>query len=725
MGANGLTRPGWPHHIESMRVNLDTPIQYVKGVGPKRAEMFSAVGIHRAEDLLLYRPFRYEDRSVFRPIAKLRVGDEGVVRGQVSATGRYLTPMKKVRIFEMLVSDSSGTLSVKFFNQPYLQKVFQKGQQVLLFGVCRVDDYTHGISLINPEFEILDSAEDTLIHTGRIVPVYRKIGRMGSKHLRQIVFRLLQELDDQDEDPLPPEGRSRYGLPDRSQTYRQVHFPECSAGADRRAFLESLESEQLPEQQRLVFEEFFFFQVGLLAVKRGREIQPKTRALKITARLREVIKRILPFHPTGAQKRVLKEIVDDLCGAKVMSRLLQGDVGSGKTIVALQAMVLVMENGFQVALMAPTEILAEQHYRTISSTLEGTPYRLALLSRGVKAKRKKQILAGLAAGELDLVVGTHALLQKQVSFQKLALVVVDEQHRFGVLQRSRLMEKGDRPDTLVMTATPIPRSLALTLYGDLDLSVIDELPPGRQPVRTVVKREQSRPEVYRLMGRELRRGRQIFVVYPLIEESEKVDLRAASEMEQQLAQSVFPEYSTGLLHGRLKAEEKEDLMQRFREREAQILVATTVVEVGIDIPNASLMVIENAERFGLSQLHQLRGRIGRGSHPSLCILMTGRVCSQEAYRRLDTMRKTNDGFAIAEMDLEIRGPGEFVGTRQWGLPDFRFGNIVRHRRLLDDARAAAQAHLGRMVSETNQQGPEQVARFLDAWKQRYGLFQVG
>ncbi len=708
-----------------MRVNLDTPIQYVKGVGPKRAEMFSAAGIRTAEDLLLCRPFRYEDRSVFRPISKLRAGDEGVVQGQVTATGRYLTPMKKVRIFEMFVSDSTGTLSVKFFNQPYLQKVFRKGQQVLLFGVCRVDDYTLGISLINPEFEILDSSEDALIHTGRIVPIYRKIVRMGSKHLRQIVFRLLQELNSHDVDPLPTEVRSCYGLPDRGQTYQQVHFPECPAGADRKTLLESLEREQLPEQRRLVFEEFFFFQMGLLAVKRGREIEPKARTLKITPRLREVIKRILPFHPTGAQKRALEEIVDDLCGTKVMSRLLQGDVGSGKTIVALQAMVLVMENGFQVAMMAPTEILAEQHHRTMARTLAGTRYRIALLSRGVKAKQKKKILARIAAGELDLVVGTHALLQEQVRFQELALVVVDEQHRFGVLQRSRLMEKGDRPDTLVMTATPIPRSLALTLYGDLDLSVIDELPPGRQPVKTVIKREQSRPEVYRMMRRELQQRRQIFVVYPLIEESAKVDLRAAREMAQQLAESVFSEYSIGLLYGRLKAEEKEGLMDRFRRGDLQILVATTVVEVGIDVPNATLMVIEHAERFGLSQLHQLRGRIGRGSHPGLCILMTGGVRSQEAYRRLDTIRKTSDGFAIAAMDLEIRGPGEFVGTRQWGLPDFRFGNIVRHRQLLDDARSAAQAHLARLVSRSNQQGPEQVAQFADSWKQRFGLFQVG
>jgi len=436
------------------------------------------------------------------------------------------------------------------------------------------------------------------------------------------------------------------------------------------------------------------------------------------------VKGILPFHPTTAQKRVVGEIVGDLRSNNVMSRLLHGDVGSGKTIVALQAMVVVLENGFQTALMAPTEILAEQHFQTLSQYLGSTGYRLALLTGRVRGKRRQRILERIRSGEVQLVIGTHALIEAPVRFRELGLAVIDEQHRFGVMQRSRLMGKGDQPDVLIMTATPIPRSLALTVYGDLDLSVLDELPPGRQPVETVLYSERDRNRVYDLLKRELAQGRQAYVVYPLIEESEKLELRAAEEMAGQL-RKVFPGYGVGLIHGRLKSEEKEAQMEALRDGAIQMLVATTVVEVGLDVPNATVMVVEHADRFGLSQLHQLRGRIGRGSHKGTCVLMSGDARSENAFRRLDIMCRTSDGFKIAEKDLEIRGPGEFVGTRQSGIPQFRFGNIVRDRRLLELAAGEARDHLTALTRDSNGEGADRLTRVADQWRSRFGLFDVG
>ena len=526
------------------------------------------------------------------------------------------------------------------------------------------------------------------------------------------------------EDPIPDRLLEKHGLPDRCRAWRELHFPARPEERKREAFLDDLESSATPAQRRFVFEEFFLFHLGLQVVRQDRESLPKTRRIEINDRVRDVVKGILPFHPTSAQKRVVGEIVGDLRSGNVMRRLLHGDVGSGKTIVALQAIVVVLENGYQAALMAPTEILAEQHFQTLSRYLRDTGYRLALLTGRVRGKRRRGILKQIRSGDVQLVIGTHALIEAPVRFRDLGLAVIDEQHRFGVMQRSRLMGKGDQPDVLIMTATPIPRSLALTVYGDLDLSVLDELPPGRQPVRTVLYSERDRPRVYNLLRRELARGRQAYVVYPLIEESDKLELRAAEEMAGKLREA-FPGYGLGLIHGRLKGEKKEAQMEALRDRTIQILVATTVVEVGLDVPNATVMVVEHADRFGLSQLHQLRGRIGRGGHRGTCVLMTDEARSENAVRRLDIMCRTSDGFRIAEQDLEIRGPGEFVGTRQSGIPQFQFGNIVRDRRVLELAAREARDHFTFLTQDAKGGGKDQLARLADQWRSRFGLFDVG
>ena len=708
-----------------MSVTFDTAIQFVKGVGPRRAEMFSKAGIQTAEDLLKYVPFRYEDRTNFKQIRDLKQDQEVVIQARVAATGRYTTARKKIKIFEMVVEDDTATLQVKFFNQPYLEQVFHKGQKVILFGVPKIDVYASGISMVSPEVEIIGSESDRRIHTGRITPVYRKIGQITTRTLRQIIFQMLADLSDQVEDPLPDSVVTRYKFPDRRSAFKEIHFPGLQPGKSRAFSLRELECRRTVSYQRFIFEEFFLFQLGLQITKQRRQSQPKERVICIDKEIRNIIKSILPFHPTVAQKRVLKEIVDDLCSSRVMNRLLQGDVGSGKTIVALQAMIVVVENGYQTVLMAPTEILAEQHFKNLEKYLVDTHYKLALLTSRVKGKDRRSILSQIDKGQVQMLVGTHALIQKGVDFENLGLIVIDEQHRFGVSQRSQLMKKGNRPETLVMTATPIPRSLAMTLYGDLDLSVLDELPPGRHPTKTVVKTEKSRREVYRTLRRELEKGRQAFIVYPLIEESEKLDLRAAKEMAKHLQKYIFEEYKVGLMHGRLKSDEKESLMLRFKEGEIHILVSTTVIEVGIDVPNATLVLIEHAERFGLSQLHQLRGRIGRGHHPGLCILLTEGVHSPEAYKRLRTMSQTSDGFKIAEKDLEIRGPGEFVGTRQSGVPEFLFGNIVRDYRSLELARREAEGYLSHCLDSARKPSVEVLSNLAKWWKEKYGFYDVG
>lgn len=708
-----------------MSVQLDTAVQYLPGVGAKRANMLAKAGIHSVEDLLRYRPFRYEDRSRFQPVAGLRSGEEAVIQGEILTAGSYTTSRRKVQIFEMIVGDQSAMIAVKFFNQPYLKRILAKGKMVILFGVPHDDSFSGGLSMINPEFELVESDAEQTIHTGRIVPVYRKIGSLTTRHLRQILFHAVERIEIEPADPIPGEVLSRYHWPSLIDAFRQLHFPHCPPGSAREVCLNQLAAGQSPAHQRFIFEEFFRFQLGLLVARRLRRENVKSRRIQPDRRIREIIKSVLPFHPTTAQKRVLKEIVEDISSTRLMARLLQGDVGSGKTIVAVQAIIVVMANGYQAALMAPTEILAEQHYRNMLRYLKKTDFTVAFLSSRVRGRSRKEMLSLLETGKADLVVGTQALIQEDVRFKNLALVVIDEQHRFGVVQRSVLQEKGSRPDTLIMTATPIPRSLALTLYGDLDISVLDELPPGRWPVKTVVKTEAGRKDVYQLLEQELKKGRQAYVVYPLIEQSEKVDLKAATEMAAMLQKEVFSEYRVGLMHGRLKGAEKEELMRGFESGQIHILVSTTVIEVGIDVPNATVMVIEHAERFGLSQLHQLRGRIGRGCEGGFCILMVDKISSREAYERVDIMRKSSDGFKIAEKDLELRGPGEFVGRKQSGVPDFLFANLVRDRKWLEVARQEAARRLEEMLARTPQERTETLASLDRQWRARYGLFEVG
>ncbi len=706
-----------------MPVELSTPVQYVKGVGERRAAALEKAGIQTASDLLRYKPFRYEDRTSFCPIDKIRPESSTLIRGRVLTLGGRTTHRKRMRIVELLVSDDTATLPVKFFNQPYLSSVFKKGQELVLYGVPRLDGYSLGVSLINPEFEILTAGGEDSIHSGRIVPIYRRLGIITPGQLRMILFRLLERLEGTLPDTLPEWVRSRYSFPLFEEALTQLHFPTLPPGRSKPEFLAELETGETAAQHRLAYEEFFDFQRGLQVLKEDRSRESKERRLDITPAIRDIIKSILPFHPTGAQKRVLKEIADDLCGPRVMSRLLQGDVGSGKTIVAVQALIIVVENGFQTVLMAPTEILAEQHYETLTRDLREVGYSVALLTARVKGKERKAILQGLASGEIQIAIGTHAVFQKGVAFHRLGFVVIDEQHRFGVRQRSQLQQKGEKPDTLVMTATPIPRSLALTLYGDLDLSIIDELPPGRQPIRTVLRRDGERQKVYAGIRDKIRKGRQCYIVFPLVEESEKLELRAATEMARELQETVFAGLKVALIHGRLSGEEKGQTMARFKRGEIDVLVSTTVIEVGIDVPNASLMVIEHANRFGLSQLHQLRGRIGRGEDKSYCVLLSEPGVSSDARERLRIMQGTNDGFRIAEKDLELRGPGDFVGTKQWGIPEFRFANLVRDRAWLDRAQLDAQEWLDRALkSEPPGESFGELAR---EWERRFGLFRVG
>ncbi|MCC7008880.1 MAG: ATP-dependent DNA helicase RecG [Acidobacteria bacterium] len=694
---------------------LSTPLQFLKGVGPRRAADLERVGLITVEDLLLRFPLRYEDRAVVVPIAALEPGRTATVIGEVLGSGSRSTRRPGFRLFELVVKDASGAVRAVFPNQSFLKDVFHPGDRVVLFGALEFRG-TGGLQLTNPEYEILSGApegEDDAVHAGRIVPVYERAGSMTPRMQRVLVHRVLADLPADVPDPLPPAIRARLHLPDRRSAIVAAHFPP--AGAD----VTVLNQWASDAQRRLIFEEFFLFQAGLLLRKRRHAAERKTRAVVVDDRIRESARRALPFKLTDGQKRALREIVADMQRETPMNRLLQGDVGAGKTIVALLAAIVAMENGFQVAFMAPTEILADQHYLTIRRLLDASRFRVALLTGSVSAARRRDVIAELASGAVHLVVGTHALAEQPVAFHDLGLVVIDEQHRFGVMQRATLRHKGASPDVLVMTATPIPRTLALTTYGDLDVSVIRGRPPGRQPVRTIARPESRRDEVYGLARQEIAAGRQVYVIYPLVEESEKVDLRAATAMADHLQLEVFPDATVALLHGRLKQDEKDRVMSAFARGDVHVLVATTVVEVGVDVPNATMMVIEHAERFGLSQLHQLRGRVGRGAHASTCVLLYQHPLGPASRARLDALVETGDGFDIAERDLALRGPGDFFGTRQSGLPTLRVGDLVRDHRVMEDARREAAAWL-------DEHGSDGVVADVSAnWAVRFGLVEIG
>ena len=692
---------------------LATPLQFLKGVGPRRAADFARGGLVTLEDLLYRFPIRYEDRSRLQPIASLKPGQRASIIGRIVHAGLRSTRRPGFKIFEALVKDASGGLRVTWLNQPFLRDVFSPGQQVVLFGPIEMRG-SGGLQLTNPQYEILEDDETETIHTGRIVPVYEKTGTVTPKIQRRLVHEGLQRLSDDVPDPLPEALRARHRFPGRYAALLAAHFPPADTDLD------TLNRFATPAQQRLIFEEAFLFQLGVMARRHAAAAEIKTAAIHVDDRIRDSARRVLPFKLTAGQRTSLKEIVDDLQRPHPMNRLLQGDVGAGKTIVALLAALVTMENGLQVAFMAPTEILAEQHFLSISQLLQASRFRVALITGSTGTAKRREQLAEVASGAVHLVVGTHALVQGDVVFNRLGLVVIDEQHRFGVLQRATLREKGWHPDVLVMTATPIPRTLALTLYGDLDTSVIRDLPPGRLPIKTVAKPESRRDDIYDLMRRELVSGRQAYVIYPLVEESAKVDLKAATEMADHLAQEVFPEYRLGLLHGRMKADVKERVMAAFAAGQFQILVSTTVVEVGIDVPNATVMIVEHAERFGLSQLHQLRGRVGRSQHQSYCCLVYQSPLSEDARSRLKAMTETTDGFQIAERDLELRGPGDFFGTRQAGLPTFRLIDLVRDHQLL----ALAQGEAARCLDESPP-SPAALAKLLENWNTRFRLIEIG
>jgi ATP-dependent DNA helicase RecG len=692
---------------------LATPLQYLKGVGPRRAADLERVGLRTVEDLLYRFPLRYEDRSRLESITTLKAGRTSSIAARVLSCGLRSTRRPGFKIFEALVADSSGPLRVTWLNQPFLRDVFTAGQHVVFYGTVEAGN-RGGLQLTNPQYEILDDEDGETIHTGRIVPVYERAGSVTPKMQRRLVFDALQQLPADLADHLPEAIRLRLQLPFRRAALQAAHFPVTGTLVD------DLNRFATPAQRRLIFEEAFLFQVGVLARRRSAATERKPVQISVDDRIRESARRVLPFRLTNGQKQALKEIVQDLQEEQPMNRLLQGDVGAGKTIVALLASLVAMENGLQVAFMAPTEILAEQHFLNISRLLATSRFRVALLTSGTRAASRRKQLAEIEAGTIHLVVGTHALVQGDVRFRHLGLVVIDEQHRFGVLQRATLRAKGLHPDVLVMTATPIPRTLALTVYGDLDISFIRDVPPGRLPIKTLAKPAARRDEVYEFVRGQLDAGRQAYVVYPLVEESAKIDLRAATEMADHLAHDVFPEYTTGLLHGRMKEDGKDRVMKAFADGELQLLVSTTVIEVGVDVANASVMIVEHAERFGLSQLHQLRGRVGRDRHQSYCFLLYQSPLSSDARDRLKAMTDTTDGFEIAERDLRLRGPGDFFGTRQAGLPTFRSIDLVRDQELLDLARREAATWF-----ETSALAPAAVAKLLESWEQRFQLIDIG
>jgi len=758
---------------------------YVKGVGPKVAELLAAKGIETAEDLLYHLPFRYEDRQNPRSLDELKAGETASVIAEVR--GSTLLRTRKMPLFELTVGQGRLALKCIWFNGSYLEGKFHAGQTVALYGRVEPSRSSQNFKMIQPQFELLpdasDDAETRLLEVGRITPVYESLGgaRLASRWQRKVIFHLLEGMQGAIAECLPVRMLERLALPGRETALREVHFPPEGTS------FAQLQSWSTPAHRRLIFEELFFLELGL-ELKRRRMRERVGISFALTDKAREAIREVLPFHPTAAQKRALGEIVADMHSPSPMRRLLQGDVGSGKTIVALQAMMVAMESGYQAALMAPTEILATQHYLSLRKLLERSTrhYRIALLTGSLTEERKRHTRGLINRGEAQLVIGTHALIEEKVEFDRLGLVVVDEQHRFGVLQRFKLMKKPNQaePDVLVMTATPIPRTLALSLYGDLDISVLDEMPPGRTPIVTRRVPGEMAGEVWDFVRKQVEKGRQAYIVYPVIEGSKedqpeldfphddpemgiesvsqvskarpgppgkkgktaelfpkaaieanpgaKSGLKSAVEMHEKLRTGPLAGLRVGLLHGRLDADEKEVIMRRFHRGEIDVLVATTVIEVGVDVPNATVMVVEHAERFGLAQLHQLRGRVGRGAAKSYCILITGERVSPLGEERLNAMVRTQDGFELAELDLSQRGPGEFFGTRQAGLPDFRVANLMRDRQLLELAKMEASRFANAPGSgkaggsETTEVERARVwARLKEAWQRRYGLVEAG
>jgi ATP-dependent DNA helicase RecG len=753
---------------------------YVRGVGPRVAELLAPKNIRTAEDLLYHLPFRYEDRQHPRSLDELKPGETASVIAEVR--GAALLSTRRMPLFEITIGQGRHALKCIWFNATYLEGKFHAGQTIAVYGKLEPSRSTSNLKMLQPQWELLpdasDDAETRLLEVGRITPVYESLGgsRLASRWQRKVIFHLLESVRGIVPECLPQAMLARLALPSRETALSEAHFPPEGT------VLTQLQSFSTPAHRRLIFEELFFLELGL-ELKRRRLRERAGIGFATTEKVREAIREILPFHPTAAQKRTLGEIVGDMRQPNPMRRLLQGDVGSGKTIVALQAMLVAIENGYQAALMAPTEILATQHFLAARKLLERSSrkYRIVLLTGSLDDDRKRANRGLINRGEAQLVIGTHALIEENVEFDRLGLVVVDEQHRFGVLQRFKLMKKPNQPepDVLVMTATPIPRTLALSLYGDLDLSVLDEMPPGRTPIVTRRVPGERSEDVWEFLRKQVAQGGQGYIVYPVIEgtkddqpeldfsrdepavpetapKSRKrsaktaemfsngsspprdarrknggAELKSAVEMHEKLRTGPLAGLRLGLLHGRLDADDKEVIMRRFQRGEIDVLVATTVIEVGVDVPNATVMVIEHAERFGLAQLHQLRGRVGRGTAKSYCILITGERVSPLAEERLNAMVRTQDGFELAELDLAMRGPGEFFGTRQAGLPDFRVANLIRDRPLLELAKREAERFAngsqerGREAEGTEAERARVWDHLKEAWQRRYGLVEAG
>jgi ATP-dependent DNA helicase RecG len=690
---------------------LDTPLQFLKGVGPQRAKLYEKLGLETVGDALLHLPRRHEDRSQLTPLGRLSVGPEPrTCAGTVAGVSPPPRGRPQVPLFVTL-RDATGFLRAVWFGQPYLARVFQRGQRLILHGKIQPPNRGSGaLEMRVEDYEIVEDAEDETLHTGRLVPVYPSTAGLQQRPLRALMKRLVDAHAATVPEPLPAPVLARRHLLPLGDALRVGHFP-------------ATETERAAGMRRLIFDDFLILEVGL-AIRRSREGRRPGLSLNPPGELARRLRAGLPFALTAAQERVWKEIRADMAAPYPMNRLLQGDVGSGKTLVACLAIVTAVEAGYQAALMAPTEILAEQHALTLGRLLTPLGVDVTVLTNATRGKARRERLEALRAGAVGCVVGTHALVQKSVGFKRLGLAVVDEQHRFGVVQRAVLRGKGESPDVLVMTATPIPRTLALTLYGDLDVSVLDEMPPGRQRIVTGVRDEKGRPRVYAFVREQMQAGRQAYVVYPLVEESEALDLRAATDMASRLQTEIFPEFRVGLLHGRMSFGEKDAVMAEFRSGDIQLLVSTTVIEVGIDVPNATVMLVEHAERFGLSQLHQLRGRVGRGSEKSYCILMS-QAASEDARRRLAAMEETTDGFRIAEADLGIRGPGDFIGTRQSGLPSFRVADLVRDAGLLEEARKEAFTLVARDPDLARPEHRALRAAVLARWRGKLDLASVG
>jgi ATP-dependent DNA helicase RecG len=711
--------PEAPPRSETPSEPFQQSVQYLRGVGPKRASLLAKLNLRTVNDLLWYLPARYEDRRRLTPLGMLQVGQRQTFYGRVCAA--QTLPQRRGRpIFTMTLEDDSGTLTCKWFKaQNYMQERFAIGARVVGSGVITLNSYNASREAVHPDLEVLEEGDGDLAHFGRLVPIYPSTAGLHQKALRTLMKSVMDTFAPQIEETLPLHIRRDHALPTLQEAVRQVHFPEGHLD------LGQLHQHQTPFHQRLIFEEFFLLELGLALRQRVTQREQRTTPYQRPNHLGEALISQLPFRLTAAQQRVLSEVLEDMQRPFPMNRLIQGDVGSGKTVVALLAMLMVVSNDFQAAIMTPTEILAEQHAATLRELLEPLKLDVSLITGSLKGRARRERLEQIAQGQTGLVVGTHALLYDEVQFRRLGMIVVDEQHRFGVLQRATLRSKGLTPDVLVMTATPIPRTLSMTLYGDLDISVIDELPPGRLPVQTKVLRASGRDQAYRRIRREVSRGQQAYIVYPLIEESESLDLGAAVDMAAQLQQEVFPDHRLGLLHGRLSSEEKDAIMRAFKQRELDILVCTTVIEVGVDIPNATVMVIENAEHFGLAQLHQLRGRVGRGADQAYCLLIAGDKLSKEGRQRLLVMQKSHDGFYVAEQDLQIRGPGELLGTKQAGLPELHVGNLLHHGIWLEQARRAAFALIEADPSLKQPEHQSLRHALSTRWRDRFELAAIG